>query len=764
MFCPILRVVFAFTFTLTLFSLGCSAQQTEEQALASLRQMARDGQVPSDAYVAGIESRFAGKRTGLLAKLLRAKIKVDNKDFAGAAALLNTDEFRTKTNVADHALWLRGYALQEAGNHAEAMNVFSRLIADFPDSLYVTDSTLKRAASAIAAGQAAMVASTLNELNEAKNADANLLTAKSYEAQGNQADAVRYYRRVYFFGAGSDAAREAEAKLIALSQPLMPQSADEAVERADRLLAARNFTAAEKAYADVSVGYPSALTTSVRLRQVTTFSNLKKAAEAQSAFNTIPASAAEKEQAYYQLVMANARARQWPQARTVAEEMRQKYPSGKWTPKAWIDAGMSARDAKNKLEEQSLLRAAVTNFPNAVEVAGAQFELAWLEHDNKNFAVSWRMLTEHLARYAERDTTNRGKAGYWAARDSERAGKTAEACALYQGVLYRYSANWYGYLAAQRIAAMSCPNTRTVDPLVTRAVAALRTITVAPETSTLKELARAGKSDELGSVGLFDWAIDELEEAKKTAQNSPKINLALARHYRMKSDNVNAFLALAKSYPDYSQMFPEEMGREEWDIFYPLANWNEIKYWAGERSLDVYQVAGLIRQESVFNPRAKSGANAFGLMQLLVPTARTMAKKYVSKTSMVTSDTLYQPPLNIELGTAYMRDQFDKFGRIEYVAVAYNAGPGRVAPWRASLPIEIDEFVEGIPFKETKAYVQGVIRNSAQYRRLYDENGSFKANVGTKALRGEIDSRTPEQIAAEFPEIELDTNSAGEDR
>jgi soluble lytic murein transglycosylase-like protein len=63
-------------------------------------------------------------------------------------------------------------------------------------------------------------------------------------------------------------------------------------------------------------------------------------------------------------------------------------------------------------------------------------------------------------------------------------------------------------------------------------------------------------------------------------------------------------------------------------------------------------------------------------MQLLVPTAQTMARKYVSKTSMITSDTLYQAPLNIELGTAYMRDQFDKFGRIEYVAVAYNAGPG----------------------------------------------------------------------------------------
>jgi soluble lytic murein transglycosylase len=759
MFRPILRVVFAFTFTLVLFFIGCSAQQTEEQALANLRQTARDGRVPAEDYIAGIESRFAGKRTGLLAKLLRAKVKFDNKDFAGAAALLNTDEFRTKTKVADHALWLRGLALQESGNHTEAMSIFSRLISDFPESIYITDAKLKRAVSAITAGQASSVPSSLSDLSESKNADANLLTAKAYEAQGNQSDAVRYYRRVYFFGAGSDAAKEAETKLVSLSQPLTPQSAEEATMRAERLYAAKNFTAAEKAFGDLNSAYPAALTSAVRLKQLATFSNLRKAVEAQSAFNSIPTSAGEKEEAYYHLVMANARARQWPQARTVAEEMRQKFPAGKWTPKAWIDAGMSARDAKNKLEEQSFLRAAVVNFPNAVEVAGAQFELAWIEHDNKNFAVSSRMLTEHLARYAERDTTNRGKAGYWAARDSERAGKTADACALYNGVLYRYSANWYGYLAGKRLAAMSCPASPTVgNPLVPAAVEALKSITVARETSTPKELAHAEKSDELSLVGLFDWAIDELEEAKKTAENSPKINLALARHYRMKGDNVNALLALAKSYPDYSQMFPEEMGRDEWDIFYPLTNWSDIKTWAKNRNLDEYQVAGLIRQESVFNPRAKSGANAYGLMQLLLPTARATARKYGSSAT-ISVDSLFQPATNIELGTAYMRDQFDKFGRIEYVAVAYNAGPGRVSPWRASLPIEIDEFVEAIPFKETKAYVQGVIRNSAQYRRLYDTNGNFKPNIGTKAVRGEIDSKTREQLALELPDVELDNDT-----
>jgi soluble lytic murein transglycosylase len=378
------------------------------------------------------------------------------------------------------------------------------------------------------------------------------------------------------------------------------------------------------------------------------------------------------------------------------------------------------------------------------------------------------MLTEHLARYADKDTSNRGKAGYWAARDSERAGKINEACALYEAVNHRYSANWYGYMATQRIANLQTqgrcktPQNFAKDSLVGRAVANLKTVTVAAETATEKENERLVRTEQLGVVGLFDWAIDELNAAAKTAPNSPKVNLTLAKHHRLRGDNVNALLSLAKSYPDYPQMFPEEMGREEWDIFYPLEHWQQIKMWAQARRLDPFQVAGLIRQESVFNARAKSHANAYGLMQLLIPTARATARKYGS-TETITGESLFQPALNIELGTAYMRDQFDKFGRIEYVAIAYNAGPGRVAPWRASLPMEMDEFVEQIPFKETKGYVQGVIRNSAQYRRLYDETGNFRPNVGSKPIRNTLETQTRERIAEELPEVKVDESRAAEE-
>ena len=131
--------------------------------------------------------------------------------------------------------------------------------------------------------------------------------------------------------------------------------------------------------------------------------------------------------------------------------------------------------------------------------------------------------------------------------------------------------------------------------------------------------------------------------------------------------------------------------------------------------------------------RARSGAAAYGLMQVLVPTARLTARKYgVSRE--ITVDSLYEPRLNIQLGTAYLRDQIDKFGRIEYVAAAYNAGPGRAVQWRASLPLEIDEWAEAVPFKETRGYVQGVVRNRLQYLRLYDQKGNFKPEVGSKVV------------------------------
>jgi soluble lytic murein transglycosylase len=137
-------------------------------------------------------------------------------------------------------------------------------------------------------------------------------------------------------------------------------------------------------------------------------------------------------------------------------------------------------------------------------------------------------------------------------------------------------------------------------------------------------------------------------------------------------------------------------------------------------------------------------------MQLLVPTGQAVARRYGINRS-VTSSSLFDPDLNITLGTGYMRDQFNEFGKLEYVAAAYNAGPGRPRQWRNTLPLQIDEWTEAIPFRETRGYVQGVIRNMLQYRRLYDENGQFRAEVGARPLRSQTaiaPQSTPQQTVA----------------
>ena len=755
------------SFVLVPFSTSCSAlvrQMSEDDALKALRQLTKDGKLPPENVVLEIENRFSKTKTGALAKLLRARIRFETNDFDGAAQILNADVFRQKTKLADYALWLRGRALQSAGKHAEAMIVFAELAKDFPTSLRYREAKLLWANSALQAGQADKIPTFLQDLSEKNQADALSITAKAFEMQGNQPQAIAFYRKVYFYGAGTDASKEAETKLTALGQNLAPQNAEELLTRANKLYAAKNYAEAQTAYSNLLLNFPNSNTPNINLKRLIASANSRQTAEAQIAFNLIPNSADERAEAYYQLALGYAKARQWEQARTIIEEMRQKFPKSDFTPKTLVDVGLAARDAKNSLDEINFLKTAVFAYPTAIVVAQAQFELAWLEHENNNFQASSKLLTEHLARYADKDTTNRGKAGYWAARDSEKAGKIAEACALYDGVLYRYGANWYGYLALQRLTTLrgqgKCQTAPKfpADSFVPKAIANLKLVTVAAETSTPKEFERTEKAEELDIIGLFDWAIDELKEAQKTADKSPKVNFALAQHYRYKQDNVNALLALAKSYPDYSQMFPEEMGQAEWDIFYPLTNWNDIKYWSKQRNLDPFQVAGFIRQETIFDPTAKSGANAYGLMQLLIPTARTIAKKYNSSTTAINGETLFQPALNIELGTAYIRDQYDKYFRTEFVAIAYNAGPGRVGQWQKTLPSEMDEFVEAIPFRETKGYVQGIIRNSAQYRRLYDDNGKFKPNVGSRPLRGEIDSKPREQFAQEFPEITLDAN------
>jgi soluble lytic murein transglycosylase len=733
---------------------SCRTQQPradEPAAYERLRLLTRGGTLPAEQSVAQLATEFAGSRTGALALLLRARERYEAHDYAGAASLLNTGDFSKYTKVGDYALWLRADALEKLGRRAEARAALEQLARDYPDSLRARDALLHAAQLLAQDGQGAGVPVELKKLADADDAGALLLTARGYEQAGDQLKALAAYRRLYFYAPVSsmnDA--EAVAAFARLNSTQAPASAQEATARAEKLFQAKRYADAAAAYEDAFGRFPETRTPQAQLQRGVAAFNARRQAEAIQALSLVPTGAGEtRAEALSYLAQAFARSKQWDAARSTVEEMRRAFPKSEWTMRALAALAQAARDAKDNADALYFDRAAVAQFPGEAEVAGAQFDLAWDAHNSKNFAESSRLLIGHLAVYADRNTDNRGKAGYWAARDSERAGKLAEARALYEAMLVRYGANWYGYLAEQRLDQMkkngvSVPATAFApDSSVARAVENLKPVSVAEETAGPAEAARLVRAEQLSAVAWDDAAHAELDKALETAPTSPALNLAKAKLYRAREDNIQALNVLKRSFPDYSQMQPEELTRDEWDVFYPLAYWDTITQEARAKNLDPYTVAGLIRQETVFNPRAVSPANAYGLMQLLPGTAQLTAKRYGVDDTVTTETLLSNPRLNIRLGTSYLREQLDKYGRIEYVAAAYNAGPGRLVEWRASLPLQIDEWDEAIPFKETRGYVQGVVRNTLQYRRLYDEQGNFRPEVGTRAARRDINTPAP---------------------
>ena len=716
----------------------------EQKALDSLRSMTRNDVLPSEDVVIGIENQFPRTKAAALARLLRARIKLNARDFAGAASLLDTKVIADHSSVADYALFMRADALEQTGKTREARAIFQQLIQEHPSSLRAREATLRAADLLVKSSETSAVPLLLKDLAANDDAGALLATAKAYEQTSDPTRALASYRRLYFFAPASEQAAEAATAITRLQSTVSPASVEEAITRANRLYTAKKFNDALSSYTEAFTRFPATATTENQLRRGIAAYNVRKTPDAVSALTAIPTSAAEtRAEALSYLALTYARAKQWEQARATAEELRRLFPTSSVTPRTFVSVGQIAKEAKNTADASYFMRAAVNGFGSSIEVAQAQFDLAWEAHEAKNFSESSRMLTEHLAYYADKNTDNRGRSGYWAARDSERAGKMAEARALYEAMQARYDANWYGYLAKQRldvITKTTQPKTFPPDSIVARAVANLKTVTVAEESAGPDADTRIIKADQLSNVGLDEWALKELATVGDKAPDSPKINLAIARIYRSDDDNVRALNTLRRSFPDYSQMKPEEMTREQWDVFYPLNYWDIIVQESKNRSLDPYQVAGLIRQETIFMTRARSSANAYGLMQVIVPTARLTAQKY-GVNREITVDSLYEPRLNIQLGTGYLRDQIDKYGRLEYVAAAYNAGPGRVVQWKATLPLEMDEFAEAVPFKETRGYIQGVIRNWLQYVRLYDSAGKFKPEVGSRVANSDPEVR-----------------------
>ena len=155
--------------------------------------------------------------------------------------------------------------------------------------------------------------------------------------------------------------------------------------------------------------------------------------------------------------------------------------------------------------------------------------------------------------------------------------------------------------------------------------------------------------------------------------------------------------------------------------FYVIEYSEYVEEYSEEYEVDKYLIYACIKAESNFNEKAESKKGAKGLMQLMDSTGQEIAKGLNME---IDDDDLFNPEINICLGTKYISKLFQKYQNIELALAAYNAGSGNVDSWINKGILKIDgSDIENIPFKETNNYVRKILKDYRIYKQLYEQEG-----------------------------------------
>lgn len=258
------------------------------------------------------------------------------------------------------------------------------------------------------------------------------------------------------------------------------------------------------------------------------------------------------------------------------------------------------------------------------------------------------------------------------------------------------------------------------------------------------ELLRLKKRPDLAG----EWVELHLDQFQ---QFEPEVQIYIADSLSRDGSILTSFRFLSPLFQD----FPRTISMATMRLFYPMKYFDLIEPRAGE-GLDPLLVLALVRQESAFNPDARSRVGARGLMQVMPATARMISR--VRRANL-----LLRPSVNIEVGTKYFKKRLSQFsGDVEMTLAAYNAGAGRVEDWRKRYVTSNKIlFMDLIPYRETREYVANILRNYYWYTRIYSPSESEKAKPFVDSSRTRS---IPEQKADSFQKRAPSTLSSKEFR
>lgn len=690
-------------------------------ASATLRPMARQLlQDRTPAAYAGVQAfalHHAKEDAGALAWLVIGYARTLDHDYARAIDPLNRAKPQAG-DLGDYVNFYLGSAYQQTGRIAEAIATFSVFDKTYPESLLIRDTHVGYANALVADGRAKEAVALLEADRQPIRADLELALGRAYEVVNQPAKALTIFRNLFYTMPTSWEATQVQGDMNRLA-PLTqtpPTGLEAHRTRADLLMKGKQFSDAASEY---RILLNAVLPTDRPAVQISLAEALRRAGQGRDArkiLEQVPSSPPElNAQRIFNLGEIARSTNDDDSFLRIVDQLRELAPTSTWLEQALFSAGniyLLRRDYDRAINS---FRELQQRFPDGGRSSYAHWKAAWLSLRQGREVEARTGFDEQIARYPS--SSEVPAALYWRARLAEEDNDWALARAFYSKLSQRYRNYYYGDLARQRLAKLKNNQDAPVHYALLDRVPPVNTSEKLTSDEVPGDSLRVQKAELLANGALLDFAIRELRAAADQEKGN-WLTIEIARLYEDAGRYDAAIETLKRAAPHYFALDLPSLPRLYWEGLFPKPFWSDLKKYSSNNALDPYLVASLIRQESAFNPNAVSHANAVGLMQLLPKVGKSVAKQ--QKLKKFNPQELFTPAINMQLGTRYFRAMVDKFDSFEYALAAYNAGSDRVQDWMGQGKYrDAQEFVESIPFTETREYVQNIMRNANVYRQLY---------------------------------------------
>lgn len=670
-------------------------------------------------------------------------------------ALALLDDAGSLTDIGDYILFNRALAFKNLGLLDASLAAYDSIPVLYPDSPLNAEALFHKASALMEAGfyaraRTAFSAFIKDHTESALVPEALLDIAISSVVLDEKAEAAKAANRILHTYPAHPTAKYAVALVIELRKCIeVPElTLEERFRRAERLFSNARYkeAIAEYSYLSKNAGEKDRQRSTLKL--AISEARLKRYDQAENSLKAyLKFKDPEKEsEALYWLALAAARQGKEDLLADSVRDLTVKHPKSTERARALLLLAnlYGGRGFKDKAE--SVMRQVAGEFKNTEAADEALWSIGWSAYRAGGYSEALKT----FGSYGEANPRGRqrGQFLYWSGRSLEKTGRKKEAAGAYNRVCASGPA-YYCQMAIGRLdmingnrAEASFAPFNREDPVAAGTdPAGLEAQknedqygdgAVALVNDGATENAGSGKAREdaeselsldtrylaareLLILGLDDLASKELSALTKRYTDDPEALLELAGLFYQAGDY---YRAMRIYYQFLSKVDPDERTDAAAELraySFPPGLVESVRLKAPE-GVDPYLVAAVMREESSYNPRAVSVTGALGLMQIMPSTGRFVARE-LGQADFEPRE-LLNPETNIRMGSWYLGYLAKKFNKDIVLTIAgYNAGPGAVRRWVETLPPEFDEFIESIPYTETRNYAKKVLKSYSEFRR-----------------------------------------------